>query len=114
MVVKEENISEVASLGQEERLRSKTMLQKAMWRLRRDRVTLSSIFILFIIVALSFSAPLFVSLLDVDYNDPDPFNTELGVFSRVSDSDTTAVLWAVDQEDKNWRLRGTHDRCHWH
>ncbi|MBN1965679.1 MAG: ABC transporter permease subunit [Anaerolineae bacterium] len=85
----------IASLQQEaeETLRYKTLLQKATWRIRHDPLTMTAIFGLVLLAALCFAAPLIVRILDVEYNNNDPYSNRLPPGARVADSDTTAIKW---------------------
>ncbi|MFC1960367.1 ABC transporter permease subunit, partial [Chloroflexota bacterium] len=78
---------------EQELLRSKTLLQRALWRLSQDRLTLTAMAVLLFIALFSFSAPLVVRITDVDYNNPDLYNSYLPINTQVSDSTTTTWLW---------------------
>jgi|GEM_PF-393585 len=78
----------------QETLRSKTALQKALHRLRSDHLTLLSLAVIAVLSILCFSSPLWVeSVLDINYNDPDLYNSFLPVGSVVVDSDSTTWTW---------------------
>lgn len=82
----------------EETLRSKTLLQKALWRLWHDRLTLLAGSVILILAAMCFSAPLIVDyLMDIDYNSSDLYNNNLPPGARVSDSDTTVYQWLSEE-----------------
>jgi peptide/nickel transport system permease protein len=88
----------IASLQEEEAketLRYKTLWQKALWRIRHDPLTLTALIVLGILVTLCFSAPLIVRLLDIEYNNNDPYSNRLSPGARVADSNTTAYTWDV-------------------
>ena len=90
---------DVASLHQEaeETLRSKTLLQKALWRLWHDRLTLVALGFLGFLTLLCFSAPLLIEyVLDIDYNNPDLYNNNLPIGAEVADSDTTLFMWDIE------------------
>ena len=89
----------VISLEQqaEQTLRSKTLLQRAMYRLRHDYVTLTAIGTLIILAALCFAAPLVVDITGIDYNKQDLYNNELPPLSQVSDSDSTTLMWLTSE-----------------
>ncbi len=80
----------------EEPLRYKTLLQKALWRIRHDRLTLAAFGIIVLLTVLCFSAPLVVQALDIEYNNNDLYNKRLPPGARVADSDTTAWLWNAE------------------
>ncbi len=82
--------SQVAALNPEhqEQLRTKTLLQRAMYRLARDRLTLSALFVLVLITVLCFSAPLIVdNILNVEYNRSDLYRKHLGLWETYEDVD---------------------------
>lgn len=76
-----------------ELLRYKTLLQKALWRIRHDRLTLSALAVMALLTFLCFAAPLVVQALDIEYNNNDLYNKRLPPGSHVADSDTTTWLW---------------------
>lgn len=89
----QENNNAPILADEQEALRSKTLLQRALWRLRHDRLTLAALGLLLFITLFSFSAPLVVRITDVDYNNPDLYNSYLPINTQVSDSVTTLWLW---------------------
>lgn len=77
--------------------RSKTALQKALYRLWRDKLTLFSGGVILLLAIACFSAPLIVDyVLDINYNDPDLYNSYLPIGSRVVDSDSTTWTWDAE------------------
>ena len=80
----------------QEQLRSKTLLQKAMWRLWHDRLTMTALAVLGILTVACYAAPIIVELIDIEYNSSDLYNSRLEPFARVSDSDTTVYQWVVE------------------
>lgn len=72
---------------------SKTLWQKALGRVLRDRLTLGALFVIVVLASLCFARPLAVQLLDIEYNHNDLYNSRLDVMARVADSDSTTLLW---------------------
>ncbi len=68
------------SENQVEEIISKSLLQKALWRIRRDRLTLAALTVLFIFAMIALFAP-FISteILQVDYLEINLDNKYLGV-----------------------------------
>lgn len=88
----------IASLeGTEEQLRTKSLLERAGSRVLNDYLTLTALIVLVFLTVLSYSAPLIVSgLMDIDYNNPDLYNSKLPPNSTVSDSNSTVWQWIVE------------------
>lgn len=88
----------IASLNPEhhEQLRSKTLLQRALYRLSRDYLTLTTLGIVALMTILSYSAPIIVQFLDIVYNNNDLYNAKLPFMSRVVDSDSTIFQWVPE------------------
>jgi WD40 repeat protein len=78
----------------DEQLRSSTLFQRAMRRVAHDYLTLTALGVVTFLALASFAAPLIVSLfLDIDYNNPDLYNSKLPPGSHVADSNTTVWQW---------------------
>lgn len=78
--------SQVISLEQEARrtLRSKSLFQKALFRLRHDRMTLLALGVIIVLVIVSLLAPVISSeILQVDYQRVDPRNNYADPWSTV-------------------------------
>lgn len=70
----------------EETLRSKSLLQKAMWRLRRDKLTLTAIAVVVILTLLAVFAPFITThILRIDYNNPDLHHLYMEPNTRIID-----------------------------
>ncbi|MBN2471396.1 MAG: hypothetical protein JXN59_11775, partial [Anaerolineae bacterium] len=86
-----QNITELQREA-EETLRSKSLLQKALWRLAHDPLTLIAMGVIILLTVLCFSAPAVVNILDIQYNNPDLYNSYLPLGAETSDSNTTTLL----------------------
>lgn len=76
--------SDVVSLRDEElqQLKSKSLMQKALMRIRRDRLTLSALFVLFTMATLAIMAPVITeNILQVDHLRPNIENNYLPIGS---------------------------------
>ena len=92
----ETNVTALKQVKYEERLRSKSLFQRAMYRLRHDYLTLSALAVLLLLTFTSFAAPLVVQLLNVNYNNNDLYLNKLPIGSSVSESNTTVWQWIVE------------------
>jgi peptide/nickel transport system permease protein len=92
----------IASLREEakETLRSKSLLQKAMWRLRRDKLTLTAIAVVILLALLAIFAPFISSqILRIDYNNPDLHHLYLKPGTRVVDENGIERLYILGTDE---------------
>ena len=87
----------------EEQLRTKTLLQRATYRLSRDYLTLAAIAAIVLLTIMSFAAPLIVDLLDVNYNLNDPYMGKLSPQTTASESKTTLQQWSFEEGEWGYR-----------
>jgi peptide/nickel transport system permease protein len=93
----------IAALRQAEHdhIRSRSLLQKALWRLWHDPLTLAAIGVIIVLAILCFTAPLIVEhVLDIEYNNPDLYNNYLPIGARVSDSNSTVFLFDAESGEE--------------
>ncbi|MEM6527284.1 MAG: ABC transporter permease, partial [Chloroflexota bacterium] len=73
-------VAKIAQEGPEARPRSKTLAQRALYRIRRDKLTLISLLVLLMMAVLSYSAPFITNqILQTSYTRPDPINKYLPI-----------------------------------
>ncbi|MEL6269252.1 MAG: ABC transporter permease [Chloroflexota bacterium] len=73
-------VAKIVQEGPEARPRSKSLAQRAMYRIRRDKLTLISLLVLLVMAVLSYSAPFITNqILQTSYTRPDPINKYLPV-----------------------------------
>lgn len=96
--VKNKDGGNVASLDtqQEEQLHSKSLLEKAIYRILHDRLTMIAGTVLILLTIFCYSAPLIVQITDIDYNNPDLYKSSLPPGAAVVDSDTTVWMWEIE------------------
>lgn len=90
----------LSSRDGETHIKSKSLFQKAMWRLMRDRLTLSALAVLLVYGLLALLAP-FISnqILHVDYTRPDLRNNYAPVWTVVRNTDGSEQLHILGTDE---------------